>query len=94
VPVQVLSGQEGGRAEGELVELGGGGARLAMPVPLSGDRPVRLAFAVPGDGRPVSVDGRLEWRVPQARGFAYGLSFVDVRADQQRQIDAFVGGRE
>jgi hypothetical protein len=93
VPVQVLN-EEGWRTEGELVELGGGGARLAMPVPLSGDRPVRLAFAVPGDGRPVSVGGRLEWRVPQARGFAYGLSFVDVRADQQRQIDAFVGGQE
>jgi CheY-like chemotaxis protein len=90
VPVQVLLHEQGWWTFGELVDLGSGGARLAMPFPLPGDRVVRVAFAVPGDGRRVSVDGRLQWRVPEARGFAYGMSFVDVRPEEQAQIDAFV----
>ena len=93
VPVQVQNQAQGWWANGELVNLGSGGARLAMPVPLSGDRTVRVAFAAPGDGRRVSVAGRLEWRVPEAHGFAYGLSFVDVRPDEQRRIDALVDGK-
>jgi len=90
VPVQVLNQEQGWWTNGELVELGSGGARLAMPVPLPGDRMVRVAFVVPGDERRVSVDGRLQWRAPEARGFAYGMSFVDVRPEAQLQIDAFV----
>lgn len=89
VPVQVLN-QEHGWWHGELVELGSGGVRLAMPMPLPGDRMVRVAFAVPGNGGRVSVDGRLQWRAPEARGFAYGMSFVDLRPEEQLQIDAFV----
>ena len=90
VPVQVLDDQQGWWTYGELVDLGSGGARLEMPFPLPGDRVVRVAFAVPGDGRKVNVDGRLQWRAPEARGFAYGMSFVDVRPEAQVQIDAFV----
>lgn len=94
VPVQVLNREKGWRTSGELVELGSGGARLAMPVPLPADQAIRVDFAVPGAGRRVSVDGRLEWRVPEARGFAYGLSFVDVRPEEQSQIDAFVSAAD
>ena len=90
VPVQVLDQERGWWADGELVDLGSGGARLALPHVLHGGRTVRLAFAVPGDGARVSVDGRLQWRAPEARGFAYGMSFVDVRPEAQFQIDAFV----
>ncbi len=90
VPVQVLDQERGWWTDGELVDLGSGGARLAMPVPLPIIRMVRVAFAVPGDARRVSVDGRLQWRAPEARGFAYGMSFVDVRPAAQLQIDAFV----
>jgi CheY-like chemotaxis protein len=90
VPVQVLHHEQGWWTHGELVELGSGGARLAMPVPLLGDRLVRVAFDVPGGERRLSVDGRLQWRAPKARGIAYGMSFVDVRPEAQLQIDAFV----
>jgi CheY-like chemotaxis protein len=93
VPVQVLNQEQGWWTSGELVDLGSGGARLAMPVPLPGDRMLRVAFAVPGDGRRVSVDGRLQWRAPEARGFAYGMSFVGVSPEEQLQIDAFVRAR-
>ena len=90
VPVQVKNQEQGFWTDGELMDLGCGGARLAMPMPLSGEGMVRVAFAVPGDGRRVSVYGRLQWRAPEARGFAYGMSFVDVRPEAQLQIDAFV----
>ena len=91
VPVQVLDDRRGWWTYGELVDLGSGGARLEMPFPLPGDRVVRVAFSVPGDGRKVNVDGWLQWRAPEARGFAYGMSFVDVGPEAQLQIDAFVG---
>jgi CheY-like chemotaxis protein len=91
VPVQVLDQERGWWTDGELVDLCSGGARLALSYVLHGDRPVQVAFAVPGDGGArVSVGGRLQWRAPEARGFAYGMSFVDVGPEAQLQIDAFV----
>jgi len=61
-----------------------------MPFPLPGDRKVRVAFAVPGEAERVNIDGRLQWRAPADRGFAYGMEFLDVRPEAQSQIDAFV----
>jgi len=90
VPVQVLDQQQGWWTFGELVDLGSGGARLSMPFPLPADRAVRVAFAVPGEAERLNVDGRLQWRAPAARGFAYGMEFVDVLPEAQLQIDAFV----
>ena len=90
VPAQVLAQGDGWWTTGEITDLGSGGARLAMAAPLAGDGSVRVAFALPGDGRRVSFEGRLQWRAPEARGFAYGVSFVDVRPEAQREIDALV----
>jgi len=90
VPVQVLDRAQGWWTFGELLDLGSGGARLAMPFPLPGDRKVRVAFAVPGEAERVNIDGRLQWRAPADRGFAYGMEFLDVRPEAQSQIDAFV----
>lgn len=90
VPVQILDQEQGWWTFGELVDLGRGGARLAMPFPLPGDRNIRVAFAVPGESGRVDVQGHLHWRAPAARGFAYGMEFVDLRPETQLQIDAFV----
>ena len=90
VPVQVLTREQGWWTDGELVDLASAGARLAMPVPLPSVRSVRVAFAVPGDGRRVSVEGSLQWRAPAGTGFAYGLAFVEVLPDAQKRIDALV----
>ena len=89
VSAQVLTREQGWWTEGELMDIGSSGARIAMAYPLPAVESVRLAFAVPGDGR-VSVEGRLQWRAPAERGFAYGLSFVGVLPEAQRQIDAIV----
>jgi DNA-binding response OmpR family regulator len=94
VPVQVLDEERGWWTDGELVDLCSGGARLALSYVLRNERPVQVAFAVPGDGGRVSVGGRLQWRAPEAHGFAYGMSFVNVGRDAQRRIDAFVGASD
>jgi CheY-like chemotaxis protein len=88
-PAQVLTREQGWWTDGELLDLGSSGARIAMAYPLPAVESVRLAFAVPGEDR-VSVEGRLQWRAPAGRGFAYGLSFVGVLPDAQRHIDAIV----
>jgi len=90
VPAQLLTREQGWWTEGELVDLGSGGARVALQYPLPAVTRVRLAFAVPDGGR-LSVDGRLQWRATGGRGFSYGLSFVDVLPEEQRLIDALVG---
>jgi CheY-like chemotaxis protein len=90
VPVQILDRERGWWTFGELVDLGSGGARLTMPFPLPGERTIRVAFAVPGEIGRVDVRGTLQWRAPAARGFAYGMEFVDVRPEEQMRIDAFV----
>jgi CheY-like chemotaxis protein len=88
-PAQVLTREQGWWTDGELVDLGASGARIAMPYPLPAVESVRLAFAAPGEGR-VSVEGRLQWRAPAGRVFAYGLAFVGVLPEAQRRIDAIV----
>ena len=93
VPVQVLTREQGWWTEGELVDLASAGARLRMGTPLPSVRSVRVAFAVPGDGGRISIEGSLQWRAPAGNGFAYGLAFVEVRPDAQRQIDALVHAR-
>jgi CheY-like chemotaxis protein len=92
-PVQVLTREQGWWTDGELVDLASAGARLAMPAPLPSVRTVRVAFALPGDGRRVSVEGSLQWHAPAGTAFAYGLSFVDVLPEAQQRIDALVHSR-
>lgn len=89
VPAQLLTREQGWWTEGELVDLGSGGARVALEYPLPAVRTVRLAFAAPGGVR-LSVQGRLQWRGAAGRGFAYGLSFVDLLPEEQRLIDELV----
>lgn len=89
-PAQVLAREQGWWTDGELLDLGSGGARVTMRDALPATGTVRLAFAVPGDGHRVSVDGRVQWQAPAGPGFAYGLAFLDVLPDAQRQIDALV----
>ena len=89
VPAQVLTREQGWWTDGELVDLGPGGARVALPYPLPTVSAVRLAFDLPRGGR-LNVFGRLQWRAAAGQAFAYGLSFVDLLPEEQRLIDALV----
>ena len=89
VPAQLLTPEQGWWTEGELVDLGPGGARVALPYPLPAVSAVQLAFAAP-DGARLSVEGRLQWRAATGRAFAYGLSFVDLLPEEQQLIDALL----
>ena len=90
VPAQVLTREQGWWTEGQLLDLASAGARLAMPIPLPSGRSVRVAFAAPGGGGRVSVEGSLQWHAAAGNRFAYGLSFVDVLPEAQQRIDALV----
>jgi two-component system, OmpR family, response regulator MtrA len=89
VPAQILTREQGWWTDGELVDLGPGGARVALPYPLPKVNAVRLAFTVPEGGR-LTVQGRLQWRASAGRAFAFGVSFVDLLPEEQRLIDALI----
>lgn len=89
LPAQVLLQGEGWWTEGEVVDLAVGGVRLTVPRPIPADSAVRLAFALPGDVR-MDVQARMQWRTPEARGFAYGLRFTALAAESRDQIEAAV----
>jgi len=87
VEVKVLSRDRAPIALGELVNLGPGGAQVDLGVPLETGDAVRVAFHIPGGETPLSLAGQVRWRTPAARGFAHGLEFRDISADEERQLD-------
>ena len=83
VPVEVLFEEGTWRTRGEVHDLSTGGVRLAVGTPLPARDSLRLAFTAPGTKALLDLEGRVQWRVPLDRGFAYGLSFVNLGASMQ-----------
>jgi CheY-like chemotaxis protein len=87
VEVNVLSRDRAPIALGELTNLGKGGARVDLGVPLETGDSVRVAFHVPGGEAPLSLEGEVRWRTHAApRGFAHGLRFHDLTPSEERQL--------
>jgi len=86
VEVEVLSRDRSPIGLGELVNLAPGGAGVDLGVPLEIGDSVRIAFHIPGGEAPLSLEGRVRWRTPAARGYAHGLSFQNLTADEERQL--------
>jgi CheY-like chemotaxis protein len=76
--VDLLSAEGTPLARGDLVNLGVRGARLDLGVPLPEGELVRLAINVPGQLRPLRIDGHVQWQRPGDHGFAHGLSFFGI----------------
>ena len=74
--------------------LSRGGLRLEHTIPLPIGTTVHLTFTLPGDSAPVSISGQ----IVSSTGpddLRMGLKFIDVSADAQQRIDAYltrVGG--
>lgn len=83
VPVEVLLEEGAWRTRGEMQDLSTGGVRLSVGTPLPARDALRLAFTAPGTKALLDLEGRVQWRVPIDRGFAYGLSFVNLGASMQ-----------
>jgi CheY-like chemotaxis protein len=94
VPTQVLYEEGGWHTDGELVDLSAHGARVAVDTPLPGQDGLRVAFDLPGMPERMSLESRVRWRIPVARGFNYGLSFVNLAPETERRIHEVVGRGE
>ena len=69
--------------------LSRGGLRLEHTIPLPIGTTVHLTFTLPGDSAPVSITGE----IVSSTGpddLKMGLKFVDVSADAQQRIDAYL----
>lgn len=86
VEVKVLSRDLAPIALGELVNLGLGGAQVDLGVPLDPGTRVRVAFHVPSGGVTLGLEGVVRWRRPAEKGYAHGLSFLGLDADDERQL--------
>jgi 2-amino-4-hydroxy-6-hydroxymethyldihydropteridine diphosphokinase len=70
-------------------DLSRGGMRLDHTIPLPRGTLVNLTFTLPGDTRPVAVTGEIVSN-GGAEALRMGVKFVNLLADSQAQIDAFL----
>jgi hypothetical protein len=70
-------------------DLSRGGMRLDHTIPLPRGTLVNLTFTLPGDSRPVVVTGEIVSN-GGAEALRMGVKFVNLLADSQAQIDAFL----
>jgi two-component system response regulator (stage 0 sporulation protein F) len=90
LPMNVAYAESGWHASGELIDLSARGARLAVDTPLPQGNGLRVSFDLPGLPARMDLEGRVQWRIPVARGFNYGLSFVNLPPETARRIHKVV----
>ena len=84
--VVTLSGARYDVVPAKLVDLSLGGAQVDLATALEPGESVRVSFDF-FDGEPGwVVEGQVRWRDPTAAGFTYGVAFVDVAPDHERQL--------
>jgi CheY-like chemotaxis protein len=86
VEVRVLSRDMSPIALGELMNIGKGGARVDLGVPLESGTTIGVAFHIPGSLNRLTFQGQIVWRGPSTRGFAHGLFFANLTTEESRQI--------
>jgi DNA-binding response OmpR family regulator len=84
--VTTLSGARFDVAPAKLVDLSLGGAQVDLDAALEPGDSVRVSFDF-FDGEPGwIVEGQVRWRDPAAGGFTYGVAFVDIAPEHERQL--------
>ena len=84
--VVTLSGAGYDVVPAKLVDLSLGGAQVDLAAALEPGDSMRVSFDF-FDGEPGwVVEGQVRWRDPTAAGFTYGVSFVDVAPEHERQL--------
>ena len=91
VEVKVLAPLAGPSAIGQLVNLSSGGAQVDLAVPLEPGEQVSISFRVPGEGPPLGLEGRVEWRAEAEHGFAHGVLFTDLTPERERLVRDLLG---
>jgi c-di-GMP-binding flagellar brake protein YcgR len=70
-------------------DLSRGGLRLDYTIPLPRGTLVNLTFTLPGASQPIAVTGEIVSN-PASDALRMGVKFVNLVADAQAQIDAFL----
>jgi CheY-like chemotaxis protein len=84
--VTTLSGAGFDVAPAKLVDLSLGGAQVDLDAALEPGERMSVSFDF-FDGEPGwVVDGQVRWRDPAAAGYTYGVAFVDVAPEHERQL--------
>ena len=84
--VTTLLGASFDAAPAKLVDLSLGGAQVDLEPALEPGEAMRVSFDF-FDGEPGwMVDGQVRWRDPASGGYTYGVAFVDVAPESQRQL--------
>jgi DNA-binding response OmpR family regulator len=84
--VTTLSGARFDVAPAKLVDLSLGGAQVDLDAALEPGERMRVSFDF-FDGEPGwIVEGQVRWRDPAAGGFTYGVAFVDMAPEHERQL--------
>lgn len=94
IPTAILRGRANGgipgqSGDGTILDLSVGGCRLATRITLAVGEVIVLSFQLPGNGRRITLKGRL-LRVKQADEiFEAGIQFHWVPADLRKVLQAF-----
>ena len=84
--VVTLSGARYDRVPAKLVDLSLGGAQVDLAAALEPGDSMRVSFDF-FDGEPGwALEGEVRWRDPTTAGFTYGVAFVDVAPEHERQL--------
>jgi len=70
VEATVMTAEGTPLAMGTVTELSIGGVKLDLAAPLAPGSQVRVSFRLPGQGAPLDVRGRIQWREGMALGLA------------------------
>ena len=88
--VQVLTRDDTPIALGRVVDMSRGGMRVNLGLRIGQGFPVSVAFDVK-DRDPLRIDGQVRWNHPMPRGYAHGMSFVELTPESVREVDALLG---
>lgn len=73
------------------LNLSASGMRVRHAETMEPDTLLRLQIQLPGGREPITVDGRVVWSQMQASGVVEsGIAFLEVRPEQQLEIDNVV----
>ena len=78
-------------ALGQCVDLSHGGLQVHLGLKIDQGFPVSVAFDLSHGNPVVRIDGQVKWCQPIPRGYAHGLSFVELSPDCARQVEALLG---
>jgi len=71
---------------GKVVDLSPLGAEVELPTLMQAGERLRLALNFPGRGRPLLVDGSIQYCAPRGVGFACGLEFANLTTDLRQEL--------